>query len=102
MPEGTPVPPQAVPFSAALTLTDKTLPGSNTTVIDTMGNHVGGEKTSKSHISITWGVGRGALGTRSYSHGKFLKGLRNIVIHLGVATHQHLKVMSFNVERLIQ
>lgn len=67
-PEGTPVPPQAVPFSAALTLTDKTLPGSNTTVIDTMGNYVGGEKPCF-HISSTWGVGRGVLGTRSYSHG---------------------------------
>jgi len=45
VPESTPAPPQAVPFSAALTLTDRRLPSSNSTVIDTMGNHVRGKRT---------------------------------------------------------
>lgn len=44
VPEGTPAPPQAVPISAVLTVTDRRLPDSNSTVIDTMGNHVRGEK----------------------------------------------------------
>lgn len=47
VPEGTPAPPQAVPLSAALTLTYRRLPVSNSTVIASMGNHVRGEKTSK-------------------------------------------------------
>lgn len=45
VPEGTPAPPQAAPLWAALTLPDRRLPGSSSTVIDTMGNHVRGEKT---------------------------------------------------------
>ncbi len=38
VPEGTPAPPQAVSLSAALTLTYRRLPGSNSTVTDMMGD----------------------------------------------------------------
>lgn len=38
VPEGTPATPQAVPFFAALTLTDKRLPDSNGAVINTIDN----------------------------------------------------------------
>lgn len=45
VPEGTPAPPQAVSFSAALTLTYGRLPGLDRTVTDTMGVRVRGGKT---------------------------------------------------------
>ncbi len=79
VPEGTPAPPQAVLFSAALTLTYRRLPGSNSTVIETMANHVRGEKTQNLHISSTWGVRsalavlrlhKGAPDTHSFSHSR--------------------------------
>ncbi len=86
VPEGTSASPRAVSFSAALTLTYRRLPGSNSGVTDMTGDCLRGEKTWGPCISSTCRRPRrvpafprlhtGALGAHSFSHSRISWGMR--------------------------